>query len=110
MSAAARHGVAPMLARWAGATIAGLALGCLLTRVLPADTIAGQPVIPLWLLAPFVVLLASIALVPLLGPRFWHRHYPEFALLLGGVTTGYYLGGFASVAHGPGLLYGHEQM
>ncbi|MEO8936573.1 MAG: sodium:proton antiporter [Burkholderiaceae bacterium] len=32
-----------------------------------------------WML-PFVGILASIALLPLIGPHFWHRHFGKFAL------------------------------
>jgi Na+/H+ antiporter NhaD/arsenite permease-like protein len=49
----------------------------------PAD--AAQPavdlgsVLPAWSALPFVGILLSIALFPLLSPRFWHHHYPEVA-------------------------------
>jgi Na+/H+ antiporter NhaD/arsenite permease-like protein len=36
--------------------------------------------LPLWSAAPFLGLLLSIALLPLLAPRFWHRRYPAVAL------------------------------
>lgn len=43
--------------------------------------------LPAWSAAPFVGILLSIALFPLLAPRFWHRHYPAvaaaWALVLG---------------------------
>ena len=32
-------------------------------------------VLPLWTIIPFVGILLSIALCPLLTPRFWHRHF-----------------------------------
>jgi Na+/H+ antiporter NhaD/arsenite permease-like protein len=41
---------------------------------------AGRPLgelLPLWSVLPFAGLLLSIALFPLLGPHFWHRHYPK---------------------------------
>ncbi len=34
-------------------------------------------VLPLWSVIPFVGILLSIALFPLLAPRFWHRHFPK---------------------------------
>ncbi|HVN32892.1 MAG TPA: sodium:proton antiporter [Thermoanaerobaculaceae bacterium] len=34
-------------------------------------------VLPAWSALPFVGILLSIALFPLLAPRFWHHHYPE---------------------------------
>ncbi|HLE60425.1 MAG TPA: sodium:proton antiporter [Thermoanaerobaculaceae bacterium] len=49
----------------------------------PAD--AAQPVVdlgsvlPAWSALPFLGILLSIALFPLLAPRFWHHHYPKVA-------------------------------
>ncbi|HYE01969.1 MAG TPA: sodium:proton antiporter, partial [Phycisphaerales bacterium] len=57
-----------------------------------------EPEIPLWLVAPFVLLLASIALMPFVSARFWHRHYPDVAFLLGAAVLGYYVTAFG--AHG----------
>jgi len=37
-------------------------------------------VLPAWSALPFVGILLSIALFPLLAPHFWHRHYPQIAL------------------------------
>lgn len=37
-------------------------------------------VLPLWSAIPFVGMLLSIALGPLLFPRLWHHHYPKFAV------------------------------
>ena len=34
-------------------------------------------VLPAWSTLPFAGMLLSIALFPLLAPRFWHRHYPK---------------------------------
>ncbi len=36
--------------------------------------------LPLWSVLPFVGILLSIALFPLLAPRFWHHHYPKISL------------------------------
>ncbi len=44
-----------------------------------------------WMILPFVLLLAAIALAPLLAPDWWLRHYPKVALGLGVITLGYYL-------------------
>jgi Na+/H+ antiporter NhaD/arsenite permease-like protein len=46
---------------------------------------------PAWLLLPFALLLACIALGPLFFPHVWHRRYPLIATLLGAIVTGYYL-------------------
>ena len=46
---------------------------------------------PAWLLAPFALLLACVALGPLFFPHFWHERYPHIAVGLGAITAGYYL-------------------
>jgi Na+/H+ antiporter NhaD/arsenite permease-like protein len=46
---------------------------------------------PLWTVAPFVVLLLAIALMPVLLPHVWHRWYPAISLALGTLTAVYYL-------------------
>lgn len=46
---------------------------------------------PPWLLLPFALLLACVALGPLLFPHFWHARYPHIAVGLGAITVGYYL-------------------
>jgi Na+/H+ antiporter NhaD/arsenite permease-like protein len=40
-------------------------------------------VLPAWSVVPFAGILLSIALFPLLAPRFWHHHYPKVALFWG---------------------------
>jgi Na+/H+ antiporter NhaD/arsenite permease-like protein len=37
-------------------------------------------VLPAWSALPFVGILLSIALFPLIAPRFWHHHYPKVAV------------------------------
>ena len=54
------------------------------------------PNIPLWLCAPFGLLLASIALMPFINAAFWARHFPDFAFFLGALITGFYLLEFGS--------------
>jgi Na+/H+ antiporter NhaD/arsenite permease-like protein len=34
-------------------------------------------ILPLWAVIPFVGILLSIALFPLLAPHFWHHHFPK---------------------------------
>ncbi len=46
---------------------------------------------PLWLVAPFVVLLLMIATGPLFYGHHWHSHYPKYAVGLGLFVTIYYL-------------------
>lgn len=47
------------------------------------------PVNP-WMMLPFGILLAFIALAPLLFPKWWVRHYPKVAFSLAIITIGYY--------------------
>lgn len=51
---------------------------------------ASNQIPPLWLLAPFAVLLIMIATGPLLFHRFWERHYPVISTGLGVLVAGYY--------------------
>src|SRR6266496_3985958 len=46
-----------------------------------------------WMILPFGILLATIALAPLFFAHWWHQHYPKVAYALGGVTLMYYLVG-----------------
>jgi Na+/H+ antiporter NhaD/arsenite permease-like protein len=72
---------------WLLSTLGGLALGAILAFSLPP----AHDELPLWLLAPFALLLASIALMPFIHAGFWHRHYPGFAFALAGVVAAYYV-------------------
>ena len=47
------------------------------------------------MIVPFGVLLAFIALAPLLFSEWWSKHYVKVAFALGAVTVGYYVFGFA---------------
>jgi len=58
------------------------------------------PVNP-WMIAPFVLLLTSIAIVPFIDRHFWERYYPAFSAALGLVTIYYYV---AVVNNVPRLL------
>ena len=42
------------------------------------------------LILPFVLLLAAMALAPVVAPRWWLRHYAKVSLTLGAITAGYY--------------------
>ncbi|MEX2217491.1 MAG: sodium:proton antiporter [Phycisphaerales bacterium] len=104
----AHHGrlQGPLL--WAITGAGGFGLGWLITALIPPVIHDGHPVIPLWLVTPFVALLGSIALMPFINARFWHRHYPDFAFFLGGVVVGYYLTGLSTPFHGS--TYGRYTM
>ncbi len=69
----------------------------------PSGTHAGAPHIPLVLCIPFALLLLSIAVMPFINEGFWHRHYPDFAFLLGALVLTYYLAAF-------GGWGGHEML
>ena len=51
--------------------------------ILPATCFAEEAVknigsvLPLWAILPFVGILLSIALMPLIAPHFWHYHFPK---------------------------------
>jgi Na+/H+ antiporter NhaD/arsenite permease-like protein len=51
------------------------------------------------MILPFVLLLACIALGPLVNADGWGRHYPKVALGLGAITLGYYLIGLRANSH-----------
>jgi Na+/H+ antiporter NhaD/arsenite permease-like protein len=87
----------------------GLGLGVLGAKWLPmVYDAAGLPVIPLWLVAPFALLLASIALMPFVSERVWHRHFPDFSFFFGGLIAGYCLAGITRVAPGHSLSIGQH--
>ncbi|MFQ5569586.1 MAG: sodium:proton antiporter [Rhodothermales bacterium] len=50
-----------------------------------------EPVPPVWLVAPFMILLLMIATGPLFYAHHWHRHYPKYAVGLGAFVTLYYV-------------------
>lgn len=60
---------------------------------------SGYPLPPSWMLAPFFLLLASIALMPFLMPHWWERNYPMVVVLLGSITVTYYLAVRGDRAH-----------
>jgi Na+/H+ antiporter NhaD/arsenite permease-like protein len=49
-----------------------------------------------WMILPFGVLLALIALAPLFFSGWWGRHYPKVAIALGAITVAYYLFGLGA--------------
>jgi Na+/H+ antiporter NhaD/arsenite permease-like protein len=81
---------------WVVSAMIGGAIGFGLSRLVPGEYADGatQPVVPLWLVAPFAVLLLSIAVMPFLAGKWWHRHYPDVSLFLGATVTAYFLGAF----------------
>lgn len=96
---------------WVVSALVGVAIGVALAKFVPGAiapdriVIAGHdgpaPTIPLWLCAPFVLLLASIALMPFINGHFWHDHFPDFAFFFGSIVSAYYLTAFGSpFAHG----------
>ena len=45
---------------------------------------------PIWLVAPFILLLIMIATGPLFYPHLWEHHYPKIAMTLGTIVAVYY--------------------
>jgi Na+/H+ antiporter NhaD/arsenite permease-like protein len=96
---------------WFVSALIGIGLGLGLSMLAPIASAAGAvPAIPIWLIIPFAALLLSIALGPLLVPHFWHRRYPDVALLLGGLVAAYYLKTFSLPGTSGSLSYGGTQM
>ena len=64
--------------------------------LLPAVAHAAGPAAPaepaLVMVAPFVILLLAIALMPFIHQHHWENHYPKVALGLGLITVVYYVG------------------
>lgn len=52
---------------------------------------AAVSVVPLWLVTPFVLLLAAIAIVPFINRTWWEGNYPAVTLALGSVVVAYYI-------------------
>ncbi|MBI4027074.1 MAG: sodium:proton antiporter [Verrucomicrobia bacterium] len=59
-----------------------------------------------WMILPFGILLAAIAVMPLAAHRWWGHHYPKVSLVLGATTLFYYLGALREF-HRP-LASAHE--
>ncbi len=96
---------------WGISTCVGAGIGVGLARLIPGEYLpGGQANVPLWLVGPFVTMLLSIALGPLLGARAWHRHFPDVAFFLGALVAAYYLGGFTRSSPGSSITYGAEKV
>jgi Na+/H+ antiporter NhaD/arsenite permease-like protein len=54
--------------------------------------------LPLWTCIPFVGILLSIALFPLVAPHFWHHHYPKVAAFWAIAFCVPFLGGYGREA------------
>ena len=57
----------------------GLPVAALPQEAGPVHAAIGE-LLPLWSVLPFAGILLSIALFPLMAPRFWHRNYPKVSL------------------------------
>ena len=44
-----------------------------------------------WMMLPFALLLGAMAVIPLLAPNWWLRHYAKISFGLGTVALGYYV-------------------
>ena len=86
---------------WVVSALAGALVGCLGTLVIEVGTTAsGAPDVPLVLVVPFTVLLASIALMPFVNASVWHDHFPDFAFFLGSMVAVFYAVKLGSVGRG----------
>lgn len=99
------HGVdrlAPL--RWLAAAAVGMGLGLVWALAMPAHDIT------LVHCVPFAVLLGSIALAPFAAPKWWHRHFPEASLGLGGLVLGYFLAALGEHGAHAALHSGREYL
>ncbi len=97
---------------WAVSATVGAAGGWLAAAAVPGvlDD-QGRAIVPLWLVAPFAALLASIALMPFISERIWHRHFPDFSFGLGAFVAMYMLRAFGMAdPAGHGTVGGHAVM
>ncbi|MDX2131528.1 MAG: sodium:proton antiporter [Planctomycetota bacterium] len=86
---------------WVVTALLGVLAGWGATRLLPPTfDDAGIPIIPLALVAPFALLLLTIAVAPLVDARWWHQHFPDVAFFLGALIATYYLIAFRPAAPG----------
>ena len=67
--------------------VIGLLMLATPTLAAAADSGDLGSVLPGWSALPFVGILLSIALFPLLAPSFWHHHYPKVAAAWGAVLA-----------------------
>jgi Na+/H+ antiporter NhaD/arsenite permease-like protein len=56
-----------------------------------AGEVSSLPDVSPWMVAPFLLLLLSIAIAPFINKKWWERHYPHVAVLLGLIVVLYYL-------------------
>lgn len=56
----------------------------------PMEGHAAEADISLWWTAPFVLLLASIALMPFINKHWWEKNYPWVAIILAAIAAFYY--------------------
>jgi Na+/H+ antiporter NhaD/arsenite permease-like protein len=83
--------------------LAAALLALIATPALAADAAVPAPHW-LWIL-PFVLILASIALVPFINKHWWERWYPAVAVGLGAISAAYYL----VLARQPGIWLGEME-
>ena len=74
-----RHADHRALKRWIGVLLAVLLVPVL---ALASSEVEGGGdhlgrILPLWSITPFVGILLSIAIFPLVAPAFWHHHFPK---------------------------------
>lgn len=94
---------------WVVSALLGALAGWGLTHLLTPTYSDGKPTVPLVLVAPFALLLLSIATGPLINPRAWHRHFPDVAFFLGALVAAYYVTGYTQAPQGA-MSYGAEKV
>lgn len=95
----AQHDSPLALARlWFIALLLGDGVGIIASQAISiplVQTTSGSTTyaIPVWLCAPFILLLACIAAGPLLFQKIWHKFDSAIAFFLGGTILGFYVAG-----------------
>jgi len=75
-----RHADHRALKRWIGILLAVLLVPALALASSEAEGGGGDHlgrILPLWSVIPFIGILLSIAIFPLVAPTFWHHHFPK---------------------------------
>lgn len=70
---------------WIGGVVAGLLLPALAAASGSAEAGGSHlgEILPLWSIIPFIGILLSIAIFPLVAPEFWHHHFPKISAFWG---------------------------
>ncbi len=63
-----------------------------------AGELSGTPAVHPWMIAPFIALLLSIAVMPFINRHWWEHNYPYVSVALGLVVVAYYVFGLENTS------------